>query len=218
MLKTFSSLSLSLALALLAAPLFAGTAPIGVATTVGTVSVNQALISGNTDLTDGSRLQTTTAPSDVHMANGADVRLATRSSGEFFSDHVSLDQGALRVGNFNGLTVNARQLQITSDEPASQAVVRISKKTVEIASVGGSVNVMDAGMLTRVAAGTKMSFQQSGAASPADQTANTGATPAPAPKSKMPGDQKTFLWVIGITAVAALAIGLTAAAQGKSPF
>jgi hypothetical protein len=34
----------------------------------------------------------------------------------------------------------------------------------------------------------------------------------------MPSDQKTFLWVIGITAVAALAIGLTAAAQGKSPF
>jgi hypothetical protein len=34
----------------------------------------------------------------------------------------------------------------------------------------------------------------------------------------MPSDTKVFLWVIGITAVAALAIGLTAAAQGKSPF
>lgn len=211
--KFFSPLA---ALVVLSAPLFAGNTSIGVATSIGSVSVNQTLVTGNTDLTDGSRLQTTTATSDIHMATGADVRLATRSAGEFYADHVSLDSGALRVQKFGGMTVNARQLQITSDDAASQAVVRINKKTVEIASVGGAVNVMDAGMLTRVASGTKMSFQQTGA-NPADQqTANTGA--APAPKSKMPGDQKTFLWVIGVTAVAALVIGLTAAAQGKSPF
>lgn len=205
------------ALALLAIPVFGGTAAIGVATTVGTLSVNQALVSGNADLADGSRLQTTTAPSEVHLTGGGDVRLATRSSGTFFADHVLLDQGAMRVGSFTGLTVSARQLQINSDENSAQAIVRIGKKTVEVASVGGSVNVMDGGMLTRVAAGTKMSFQQS-AATPADQNASTGANPAPAPKTKMPSDTKTFMWVIGITAVAGLAIGLTAAAQGKSPF
>jgi hypothetical protein len=215
--KNLYSLALTSALLVLAAPLFAGNALIGVATSVGTVSVNQAMVSGNTDLADGSRLQTTTAPSDVRMSTGADVRLATRSAGSFFSDHVSLDQGALRVGNFNGLTVNARQLLITSDEVGSQAVVRITRKTVEVASVGGSVNVVDGGLLTRVAAGTKMSFQQSGATPADQQTTTTGATPAP-PKSRMPGDQKTFLWVIGITAVAALAIGVTAATQGKNPF
>ena len=89
-----------------------------------------------------------------------------------------------------------------------------------MASVGGAINVMDGGVLTRVAAGTKMSFQQSGA-SPTGQASPsaTGANPAPAPaQKKMPGDKRTFLWVIGITAAAALAVGLTAAAQGKSPF
>ena len=196
-------------------PLIAGNASIGVATTVGTVSVNQTVISGDSDLADGSHLQTTTAPSDVHLAGGAQVRLATRSEGTFFSDHVLLDEGALRVGNFSGLTVSARQLQIAGDDAGAQAVVRITKKTVEIASVGGAVNVMDGGMLTRVAAGTKMSFQSG--ATPADQTTNTGAASAPAPK-KLPSDTKTFMWVIGITSVAALVIGLTAAAQGKSPF
>ncbi len=209
------SLALVSVLAFAAVPLLAGTASIGVATTVGTLSVNQSVISGNTELTDGSRLQTTTAPSEIHLAGGADVRLATRSAGTFFTDHVSLEQGALRVGSFNGLTVNARQLQINSDDTGAQAVVRINKKTIEVASVGGAVNVMDSGMLTRVAAGTKMSFQQSGGAP--DQNTATGAAPAPAP-NKMPSDEKTFLWAIGITAVAALVIGLTAAAQGKSPF
>jgi hypothetical protein len=200
-------------LALLASPLFAGSVPsIGVATTIGTVSVNQTVVSGHTDLANGAWLETAAVPTDVHMASGTDLRLATRSTGAFFSDHVSLEQGAVRVDHFNGLTVDAAQLQITSDEPGSQAVVRVSKKTVEVASVGGAVNVMDGGMLTRVAAGSKVSFQQSGAT-----PSQTGANAAPV-KSKMPPDKKTAILIMSVVAVGGLAVGLTAAAQGKSPF
>ena len=153
----------SLALLLVCAPIFAGTAPIGVATSIGTVAINQAVVSGPTNLSDGSVLETTTTPSEIHLATGADVRLATRSAGTFYADHVQLDQGALRVGNFNGLKVNASQLEIGSDDPAAQAVIRFKHNNIEVASIGGAVNVMDSGLLTRVAAGTKMSFQQSGA-------------------------------------------------------
>ncbi len=210
-----SSLSVALvsALALLVFPLFGGSPSIGVVKSVGSISVNELTVSGNTDLADGSHLQTTSAPSEIHLSSGADLRLATRSAGTFYADHVSLEQGAIRVGSFNGLTVNAHQLQIAGDEPGSEAIVRVNRKTIEVASLGGAVNVMDSGLLTRVAAGTKMSFQSG--ATP-DQQTNTGAAPTPA--RKMPSDEKTFLWVIGITAVAALVIGLTAAAEGKSPF
>jgi hypothetical protein len=206
-----------LAFALLTTPLWANApASIGVATTIGSVSVNQTVVSGSADLVDGARLETASVPTDVRLNTGAEVRLATRSSGSFFADHVQLEQGALRVADFSGVTVAAAQLQINSDDAATQVIVRLTKKTVEVASVGGAVNVMDSGILTRVAAGTKMSFEQTGA-TPANQSPTpTGA--AAAPKSRMPGDEKTLLWAIGITAVAALAIGLTAAAEGKSPF
>jgi hypothetical protein len=181
--------------------------------------VNQAAVSGPTNLSDGSSLETTTTPTEIHLAIGADVRLATRSAGTFYADHVQLNQGALRVSNFGGLKVNASQLEIGSDDPGAQAVIRFKRNNIEIASVGGAVNVMDSGMLTRVAAGTKMSFQQSGAGTnPQAQPANTGAATAAPKTGKMPGDEKTFIWVIGITAVAALVVGLTAAKQGKSPF
>ncbi len=206
------SLALVSILSISAFPLLAANPNIGVATTIGTISVNQSTVSGNTDLADGSHLQTTMAPSEIHLTGGADVRLATRSSGTFYADHVALEQGALRVGSFNGLTVNAGQLQIGSDDASSQAIIRMNKKTIEVASVGGSVNVMDSGMLTRVAAGTRMSFQQSGGTP--DQTTTTGA----AASNRMPSDKKTILWIVGITCAAGLIVGLTAAAQGKSPF
>jgi hypothetical protein len=207
------------AIAIFASHALAAGPSIGVATAVGTFSVDESPVVGSVNLSDGAKLQTTTSPSDVRLQNGAEVRLATRSAGTFFNDHISLDRGAVRVANFSGLAVNVNQLQILSDDPGTQAVIRMQKKTVEIASIGGDVRVMDAGLLTRVSSGTKMSFQ-SGANPDTSQTqpqSQTGAAPAPAP-GKMPSDTKVFLWVIGITAVAALAIGLTAAAQGKSPF
>lgn len=209
------SVALLAVLAISAVPVFGANPSIGIATSVGSVSVNELSVTGSTDLADGSRLQTTSAPSEVHLSSGADVRLGTRSAGTFYADHVSLEQGAVRVGSFNGLTVSARQLQIAGDEPGSEAIVRMNRKTIEVASLGGAVNVMDSGLLTRVAAGTKMSFQ---AGQTPDQSATTNTGAAPKPARKMPSDEKTFLWVIGITAVAALAIGLTAAAEGKSPF
>jgi len=71
----------------------------------------------------------------------------------------------------------------------------------------GSGDVLSA----RITAASKASFQNSGAA-----PGQTGA--APARKTKKRSETKTFLWVMGGIAAAALAIGLTAAAQGKSPF
>ncbi len=162
-------------------------------------------------LPEGTQLETAAAASDVTLQNGVDLHFSARSGGTAFRDHLVLDDGAIRVSHFNGYPINARQLQIEAPDSSTQAVVRLTKGTVEVASLGGSLNVTDGGvMLTRVVAGTRMSFQQSAAS-----TAQTGAAPA---RKRLPSDQHTMIWLIGITAVAALAIGLTAAAQGKSPF
>ncbi|HEX4168084.1 MAG TPA: hypothetical protein VHZ55_21675 [Bryobacteraceae bacterium] len=165
-------------------------------------------IGGTAEITDGAALTTASTPSDIHLASGVDVRLSPRSHGVIYSDHVVLDNGSVRVGHFPGYAVTAGQFQIQSDSPATQAVVRINAATVEVASLSGDVRVSDGGaMLTRVIAGTRVSFQQSGA--------STGAS---VPYKKLPSDRHVMYWIIGITAAAALAIGLTAAAQGKSPF
>ncbi len=147
----------------------------------------------------------------MNLQNGAAVRLATRSVGTIYSDRLVLQQGAARVANFENYAIRARQLRIEADEPGTQAVVRLSAKTVEVASIGGSLKVTDGGaMLTRVAAGTKVSFQQTGAA-----PGQTGA--APAEKGPIT-DSKVFWTAAIVCAVGAAVVGGIAAAQGKSPF
>ena len=215
--------TLAVAAALSVAPAFSAGPGIGVATALGSYSVNSSPVTGDTDIYNGTELRTTISPSDVHLENGADVRLATRSSSTLYTDHLELRDGALRVSNFDSYPVQARQLQIQADTPGAEAIVRMRGRTVEIASIGGTVKVTDGGaMLTRVAAGTKMAFQnttppaaQSGA-SPGQAPASTGA--APAPEQGPMSNKKAILWGAGVCAVGGLTVGLIAAAQGKSPF
>ncbi len=150
-------------------------------------------------------VQTQATARDVVLENGVSLRLEARSTGAIYADHAVLEQGAARVSHFAGYQVRAGDLLIEADAPTSQAVIRVERDSVEVASLGGPVRVSDGGvMLTRVASGSKVSFQSTGA--------------APGAKSKGPSETKVFVWVIIAISAAALAIGLTAAAQGKSPF
>lgn len=205
---------------------FAASPSIGIASAVGAFSVNSVAVTGNVDVFDGAQLQTTVAPSEVHLGNGVDVRLATRSSGAVFNNRFILREGAVRLANFASYPAEVGDLEIKADTPGAAAIVRVSSKTVEVASIGGSVQVSDGGaMMTRVAAGTKMSFQNSGAGGqatpPAGQTGaqpvQTGAAPAPTEKGPV-SDKKAILWSAGVCAVGAVVVGSIAAAQGKSPF
>ncbi len=210
-----SCLTLILGAAISAVSAFPGNLPIGVATAVGTYSVNDSAVSGKTDLVEGSHLETSTAPSEIRLQNGADVELSSRSAGAVYNDHVVLERGAVRVGSFENYPVTARQLQVIADNPGSQAVVRLKGNTIEVASLGGSVRVTDGGaMLTHVAAGTRMSFKQNDATQ-----AQTGAqSGAGYGRPKVASDQHVLLWFIGITAGTAIALGITAGVQGKNPF
>src|SRR5579875_628656 len=216
-------LTLVISAVLSAAPAFSASPSIGVATAIGSYSINDSPVTGETNILDGTELRTTVSPSDVHLANGADVRLATRSATNLYSDHIVLKDGALRMAKFDSYPVHVGELDIEADTPGTEAIIRTRGKAVEVASLGGTVKVTDGGaMLTRVAAGTKMSFQnanpaaQSGASPAQAAPAQTGA--APAPERGPISDKKIFLWTAGICAVGAIVVGSIAAAQGKSPF
>jgi hypothetical protein len=181
--------------------------------------VSNTPVTGPVDLADGEELHTTVAPSDVHLENGADVRLAARSTGRLYRDKIVLEQGAVRMNHFDSVPVQAGGLTIQADSFDTEAIIRTTPKTVEIASIGGTVRVTDAGsMMTRVIAGTKMAFQNTGANPGAQNTQNPSQTGA-APAQKGPvSDKKAILWAAGICGVAAIVIGSIAAAEGKSPF
>lgn len=192
---------------------FSGSPSIGVANAGGSFSLNNSVVQGTASVSDGAELETTSSPSEIHLQSGADVRLSSKSAGTVYADHAILERGALRVGNFDNYPVDVRQLQIQADSPQSEAVVRLKGNTVEVASLGGSVRVGDgAAMLTHVAAGTRMSFQNAATKTGAQSGAVSGKPP------QVASDTHVLIWFIAATAGAAIVIGSIAAAKGKSPF
>lgn len=153
--------------ALSAGSAFAVTPVIGVASAFGSFTVNSSQVTGNSNIYDGSQINTGSTASQIFLQGGPSVMLATNTGATVYNDHLVLTQGAVRVDNMNKYDVQALGYRVAEDEPNSQAAVRLREGAVEVASMSGVVKVFDpnGAMLTRVGAGTASSFKpgQSGA-------------------------------------------------------
>ena len=141
--------------------LIAASPTIGVASAVGTFTLNSSEVEGNANLFDGSRIKTEKASSKVYLMSGAALVLGVDSAGTIYRDHFTLSQGATKVDNLTGYAIHADQYDIRQAKPSTQAVVRINHGAIEVAALSGAVNVFDGGgtLLTRIGAGTASSFQ-----------------------------------------------------------
>lgn len=147
--------------AVLSASAFAASPTIGVATAVGTFKVNSAEVEGNANIFEGAEIRTTNAPSQVFLQNGSAITLGLNSVGVLYRDHLVLEEGATKVENMTGYTIQAAAYRVQG-EPKSEAVVRFDSGEVQVASLAGSLNVSNehGALLTRVGAGTASSFNK----------------------------------------------------------
>jgi hypothetical protein len=142
-------------------PLIAGPPTIGVASAIGTFTLNGSEVEGNANLFDGSYIRTEQASSKVYLMSGAALVLGVNSAGTIYRDHFTLTQGAAKVDNLTDYSIRADRYEIREGKPSSRALVRFDQGSVEIAALAGSVNVYDekGALLTRVGAGTVSAFQ-----------------------------------------------------------
>jgi hypothetical protein len=143
---------------------FAASPTIGVASAVGTFTVNSAQVNGTSNIFNGSQLKTDMAASQVMLQNGSTVNLGTNSAGTVYNDRFVLEQGLTRIDNLGSYKVQAEGISIQGDTPNAQAAVRLNAGTVEVASLTGSLKVFNEKgvMLTRIGAGTGSTFKNGG--------------------------------------------------------
>lgn len=159
---TLQKLPKLLAVAVVTTSFALATSPtIGVASAIGTFTLNSSEVEGNANLFDGSRIRTGKASSKVYLMSGAALVLGVNSAGTIYKDHFTLSQGATKVDNLTGYSIQADKYEIRQGKPSSQAVVRLDQGVVEIAALVGSLNIFDqkGALLTRIGAGTASAFQ-----------------------------------------------------------
>ena len=154
---------------------------IGIASAVGSFVVNSSRVDGNSNLFDGSEIKTGKASSQILLQSGAALTLGIDSAGTVYRDHLLLQEGATEVNDMNGFSIHAGSLRIKQSQPASQAVVRLTEGTVEVAALSGSLDVFDRGgsLLTHIGAGTASAFQSGASAPPRSEGGSNVPSPPP---------------------------------------
>jgi len=150
----------------------ASSGAIGLATTQGVFTVDNAQVQGNAALLDGSLLQTGDNPSQVTLQGGARLDLATNSTGRIYRDHVVLERGVSRA---KGVSVVVNGLRVVPAD--SSSVIQISTDGTKRFSVGattGRASVLNSSgaLIAEVTRGSAMSFAQTetGAGAPSQIT------------------------------------------------
>ncbi len=146
---------------------------IGMASAQSGATLDNAKVSGNATIFEGSTLQSS-GYSRIHLNNGSRLDLAAGSTAQVFANRVSLQQGMSEVQSSTGFEIDARSLRIQPSAANSIARVKLDgNKQVFVTALNSPVNVLNKeGMLVaRVAPGMPLSFMpQAGAASSFDST------------------------------------------------
>jgi hypothetical protein len=114
---------------------------IGSAITNGSFMVDHARVWGNTTLFDGSVIETASAPSQLQLIGGAQVRLAADTRATVYQKKLILESGYGQVESAPGYEVEARTLRVSGSRDAITRVKLEGDGKVIVAAVRGAVRV-----------------------------------------------------------------------------
>lgn len=155
----------------------AASSVIGVATARGGIRMDEAAVSGNGTLFEGTTVETGRTASDLRLNNGMNVQLASGSKGVVFADRLVLQRGGGQLSSPAGkepaYRMEARSLRVEPVGGGSQGMVQLTASNrVQVSAARGSLRVTNAHgvMIASLAAGRALEFElpgESGASGPA---------------------------------------------------
>jgi hypothetical protein len=206
--------------ALSLAHLSAATPPIGLASGFGTFTLNSSRIEGNANVFDGSQIRTGLTSSRVYLQGGAALTLGTNSTGTFYKDHLLLEEGAIRLNSMLHYGVQAGPYRVLSAQPASEAIVRLTADSIEVAALRGTVDVYNhrGALLTRIGAGSASSFQpnDTGAPQAGSTSGQSGASAETPEDAKHKRHKQEALFLLLGASLAGLGLAVDAILQPGS--
>lgn len=197
---------LMLGISALAVCASASTPTIGVATSMGSLTVDNSRVNGNANIFDGAQVNTDKTPTQILLRNGSNLTLGTNSAANVYNDRLILLQGGVRVDGMSKYNVEASGLRVQPDESNTIAIVRYDTTRVQVGALAGALKVFDqkGALITRVGTGTAASFN------PRQQQGGSGASTGETVPNR-------YFWLaLGIVAAAFLAAGLAGAALAQS--
>lgn len=149
---------------------------IGVALAQGSFRVDDARVTGNSTLFEGTTVETGATSSQLRLNDGSQMLLASGSKGTIFRGRMILEKGIGQMEYTQPFTIEANGFRVFAEGDSAAARVAVKNANlIQVAALRGNVRVATANglMLAAVPAGTALEFDadKAGASAP---TAITG--------------------------------------------
>lgn len=160
-----SVLAVTLAVQMTAA--WAATPVIGTVAAKGAFRVDNATVSNNATLFEGSTLETNNVASSVALQSGSRLLLGAGSRGKLFGDRLVLERGSMQLDHSIGFRLEALGLIIQPDRAQASGRILIQNKKVQVASLTGGFRVLNASgqLVANMAPGALIAFEPQAAQS-----------------------------------------------------
>ena len=139
----------------------AATPAVGIATALGSFTVNNSKVTGSATLSEGSRIETDTTPSQLQLNEGGRMQLGAESKAIVYRDRVVLERGS---GRFENYVVEAFTLRIQPDGASAEVAVRncslAGPATIRVAAFEGPVRITTSNgvLVSNLPAGRRFEF------------------------------------------------------------
>ncbi|MGI9073660.1 MAG: hypothetical protein ACR2JB_20645 [Bryobacteraceae bacterium] len=127
--------------------LVAGNTPIGIATVVGSLRVDNADVRGNATILNGASVETNINPLQIALRNGNRLELAADSAGKVYTDRLLLDKGFAQLHASSKYAVLAGSLQIVPKKASTLRIGHLNGNTIQVSVLNGEAQVLNRGGL-----------------------------------------------------------------------
>lgn len=192
---------------------------IGVASTRGTIQIDNAAVRGTANVSEGSSVRTNETSGQVQLQNGASAVLSQRSAASVYTNRIELREGAGQVSAQPGFDLDALGFRISA--AGSKAVTRVTYERPDrilVTAMDSPVKVTKNGvLLAKLNPGTTYYFepgsadQQNDTAQSAGKTAGKKAAGSTAAKTGLSTAAK---WGIVAAVAGGTGVGLGVALSG----
>ena len=142
--------------------------------------MDDATVTSNATLFEGTTVETRSSSSSLDLASGPRLSLGVDSRGRVFGDRLILEKGSGEMNNAPGFRIEARGLTVRPETAHSAARIMLAGATgVQVAALTGSVRVLNSHGLLVAALdpGVALSFLPQSSAEPEKLTGCLRAVP-----------------------------------------